>query len=137
MTLRLATATEADAGRIADIHMLAFGSNPLLLAHFPSPSVREDLRICIAQKALYDIRNSNIAVLIVRDQANEIISFAKWSLPVTSVEPHVEAPWIWPQGTNMLVLDEWTKKSEAAKSKTLGDAFCYRKKSIHSNWFDP
>ena len=56
----------SDAGRIADVHMAAFGSNALLLAQFPTPAVRDQLRDCIAKKAADDIQDPNIAVLVVR-----------------------------------------------------------------------
>jgi hypothetical protein len=126
MLLELMVATESDADRIADIHMAAFGTNVLLLAQFPTPAIRDQLRDCIAQKAADDIRDPNIAVNVVRDQ-DQIISFAKWSLPVAASETHVEAPWIWPEGTNLPVLDEWTEKAELAKQRILGDTPSYRK----------
>jgi len=68
-----------------------------------------------------------IAVLIVRDQSGEIISFAKWSLPSIDSETHVESPWTWPQETNFVYLNEWTEKIEAATRRILGGAPCCRK----------
>ena len=81
MVLPVEIALEADADRIADVHMAAFGSNALLRTQFPTPDVRTQLRDCIAAKAAADIRDPHIAVLVVRDQ-DQIVSFAKWSLPV-------------------------------------------------------
>jgi len=127
MSLTLSMATEADCHRIAAIHMAAFGANALLRAQFPTPLAREALRLCIAQKAIDDIRDPNIAVLIVRDQSEEIISFAKWSLPITHSEAYVESPWTWPQETNFACLKEWTEKIESATQKILGGAPCCRK----------
>ncbi|KAL8997419.1 MAG: hypothetical protein Q9169_003282 [Polycauliona sp. 2 TL-2023] len=95
MVWAVTAATANDADRIADIHMAAFGSNELLLAQFPDPDVRTQLRDCIARKAADDIRDPNIAVLVTRDQ-DKIVSFAKWSLPVAASESHVEAPWALP-----------------------------------------
>lgn len=126
MLLKLMAATESDADRIADIHMAVFGTNLLLFAQFPTRAIRDQLRDCIAQKAAHDIRDPNIAVKVVRDQ-DQVISFAKWSLPVAASETHVEAPWIWPEGSNLLVLDEWTEKAELAKQRILGDTPSYRK----------
>lgn len=128
MPLELTIATESDADRIADIHMAAFGTNLLLLAQFPTPAIRDQLRNCIVQKAADDIRDPNIAVPVVRDQ-DQIVSFAKWSLPVSASETYEEALWIWPEGTNLLVLDEWTKRAEVAKQKVLGDSPSYCKLS--------
>lgn len=126
MTLTLSPANESDADRIATIHMAAFGANLLLRAQFPTAAIRDELRTCIAEKALADIRDAKTAVLVIRDNQNEIISFAKWSLPVFESEIYVETPWRWPEGTNLAVLDEWTKKVEAAEKKVLGGGPCYR-----------
>ena len=126
MALELSVALESDADRIAAVHMAAFGSNALLQAQFPTAAIRRQLEICIAKKALDDINDPKTAVLVVRHQ-NEVISFAKWSLPVLNSEPYVEPPWQWPEGTDYAVLDPWTERVEAAKQKVLGDAPHYRK----------
>ncbi|KAL8853524.1 MAG: hypothetical protein Q9221_001683 [Calogaya cf. arnoldii] len=125
MSWAVSSAADADADTIADVHMAAFGSNALLLAQFPTPDVRIQLRDCIAKKAADDIRDPKIAVLVVRDQ-DKIVSFAKWSLPVTAPETHVEAPWVWPDGTNLPVLHDWTEKIEEAQQRVLGDRSSYR-----------
>ncbi|KAI0100521.1 putative GNAT family acetyltransferase [Nemania sp. FL0031] len=67
MPFKLDSAVPADAGRIADIHMDAFASNGMLLAQFSTPKIREGLREAIRQKALADIEDSKITVLVVRD----------------------------------------------------------------------
>lgn len=123
--------------------MAAFGRNPLLLAQFPTPETRHQLRSCIAEKAVNDIRDPNIIVLVVRDQEDRVVSFAKWSLPVSAKAAAmglgVEAPWVWPEGTNFGVLDVWTDMAEGAKRKALGDrpaysklSFCFRPKASYS-----
>lgn len=135
MPLHVSLALETDASRIAAIHMAAFGTNAMLLAQFPTPAIREKLQTCIAAKALADIRDPKISVLVVRDDdkshndetRDEVISFAKWSLPVLEGETYVEAPWLWPEGTNWRVLDQWTSVVESAKERVLGDEACYRK----------
>ena len=124
MNPQVTMAGESDADRIADVHMAAFGSNALLCAQFPTPAVRDRLRDCIARKALDDIRDPNIAVLVVRDQ-DRVMSFAKWSLPVAASETYVETPWIWPEGTNFPVLNEWTEKAEQAYLRILGESTSY------------
>jgi len=125
MALEPTFATESDASRIAEIHMAAFGSNPLFLAQFPSPAIRDQLRSRIAQKAADDIRDPHIAVLVVRDQ-NRVVSFAKWSLPVEASAIYVEAPWVWPEGTDIAVLEQWTEIVEGAKQRALGGLPAYR-----------
>ena len=130
MVLRLCEASASDASRIADIHMAAFGSNVMLQAQFPTPAIRNELRKCIAEKAVADINDSETAVLVVRDDGDEeIISFAKWALPVSPAEEayYTEPPWRWPEGTNRAILERWTGKVDAAQKKILGDAPCYRK----------
>ncbi|MCJ1475547.1 hypothetical protein MMC13_004210 [Lambiella insularis] len=124
MVLKLSVAAERDASRIAAIHMAAFGFNQLLQAQFPTAAIRDKLQISIADKALKDIQDPKTAVLVVRDQ-DDIISFAKWSLPVLESDSYIEPPWIWPEGTNHAVLDEWTEKVEAAKKKLLGQIPCF------------
>ncbi|KAI4212494.1 MAG: hypothetical protein LQ351_004746 [Letrouitia transgressa] len=105
--------------------MAAFAANGMLLAQFPSPVVRERLRNSIAGKAANDIRDPHIAVLLVKDAElnDETISFAKWSLPSSTSEN--EAPWIWPEGTRLDILDHWTEKVEGAKGNVLKDETCY------------
>ena len=125
-TLNVFDATESDADAIAAIHMAAFGSNALLLAQFPTSAIRDELQTCIAEKAAADIRDPKVAVLVVRDQ-DRIISFAKWHLPVKSSEEYSETPWRWPKGSNLAILDTWTKKVESAEESHVGDTPCYRK----------
>ncbi len=134
MPLHLSPALETDAPRIAAIHMAAFGTNAMLLAQFPTPTVRAKLQTRIAAKALADIRDPNIAVLVVRDDDendngngdDEVVSFAKWSLPVREGEADVEAPWVWPEGTDLAVLDGWSGVVEGAKGRVVGEGACYR-----------
>ena len=113
--------------------MAAFGTNAMLLAQFPHPTVREKLQTCIAAKALADIADPNIAVLVVRndvDGADEVISFAKWNLPARRGEVCVEAPWLWPEGTDKGVLEEWSGIMEEAKGRVLGEEDCYRESDL-------
>ncbi|KAI1651643.1 putative GNAT family acetyltransferase [Daldinia loculata] len=143
----LSVAELADAARIAEIHMTAFGSNAMLLAQFPTPAVRNALKKSIEMKALADIDDPKTTVLVVRDSSLElhssntisadneqthehrkeqVIAFAKWAHPVRLDEDYIEPPWIWPTGTNLGILNDWAKKTEAAQSRALGDTPCYR-----------
>lgn len=86
MVLQVHLATAADVERIADIHLAAFDSNPLLHVQFPSPSsvaalksiLCNDMRGCVQQG-----ETSGKVVLVVKNSNAEdmIISFAKWDLP--------------------------------------------------------
>ncbi|KAJ8108974.1 hypothetical protein ONZ43_g6265 [Nemania bipapillata] len=162
MPLKLYPALPADADRISEIHMAAFASNAMLLAQFPTREVREGLKESIRLKALADIEDRNITVLVVRDapldsdapdmtgaeddgrchhkveevlkapnseqaQSGKVIAFAKWSHPIGKNEEYEETPWVWPAGTNMQVLESWSKATEEAQDQAMGDLLCYRK----------
>ncbi|KAI1382924.1 putative GNAT family acetyltransferase [Hypoxylon trugodes] len=148
MPLILCAAKHADAIRISDIHMAAFGSNAMLITQFPTAAVRDALRKSIELKARADIDDPKTTVLVVRDCASEyisnnselagtepnlqrqangkVIAFAKWAHPVLTNEDYTEPPWIWPTGTDFKILDGWTRKSEEAQFRAIGDAPCYR-----------
>ncbi|KAI1110090.1 putative GNAT family acetyltransferase [Nemania sp. NC0429] len=154
MPLKLYPAVPADAIRISEIHMAAFASNAMLLAQFRTPEVREGLRESVRLKALADISDPRITVLVVRDislgpdapsgttsqsngiilgepkteeaQAGRVIAFAKWSHPVSKNEDYEETPWIWPPGTNMEILESWGKVTEEMQGQAVGDEPCYR-----------
>lgn len=124
MTLALFSAEEADAGRIADIHMAAFGTNLMLQAQFPTPSVRDKLLASLVEKVINEIRDPKWAILIVRDE-KEIVSFAKWRRPIFKSEVYVESPWNWPDGTRLDVLEKWTKIVDDASEEVLRGKPCY------------
>ena len=149
MPLHLAIAQRADASRIAEIHMAAFGTNAMLRAQFPTAGLREGVRGAVEIKALADIEDAKTTVLVVRDvpesdddgPKNEedgdglledaggpVVAFAKWSHPVPEGgdEEYVEPPWVWPEGTNWDVLEGWARKSEEVQERALGRMPCYR-----------
>lgn len=55
-----------------------------------------------------------------------VIAFAKWSHPVTPGENYVEPPWVWPEGTDLDILEAWTVKVDEAARSSVGDAPYYR-----------
>ncbi|KAL2755410.1 hypothetical protein ACRALDRAFT_2105797 [Sodiomyces alcalophilus JCM 7366] len=133
MSLQRVNATPADAEKIAEIHMAAFGANGMLRAQFPTPSVRAALKETIRAKAIADIQDPKITVLVVRDSdvrephnGSRIIAFAKWSHPVLRDENYTETPWVWPEGTDHAVSATWTSKMEEAQERVRGDRPCYR-----------
>ena len=126
--LLLTPALASDADSIASVHMAAFGSNAMLLAQFPTAAARHDLERCIAEKALADIQDSMMRVLVVRD-LDKVISFAKWHLPIRSLE-YEESPWHWPPETNRAVLNSWIERVEATKLKVLGHTPYYGKSQL-------
>lgn len=152
MSLTLGFAEHEDASRIAEIHMAAFISNEMLLAQFPTPAVRDALKKSIELKALADMDDSKTTVLVVRcpsaedvseDAAEQgrieqgrshcdhrprgkVIAFAKWANPVSTEDNYTEPPWIWPAGTDLKILQDWTEVTEQAQMRAVGDAPCYR-----------
>lgn len=135
MPLKLDLATPADAPRIAEIHMAAFGPNAMLRAQFPSPQVRRALQGCIEHKALVDIDDPKTTVLVVRDIRDDeaqqekvppAVAFAKWSHPIGQDENYTEPPWVWPEGTDMGVLNAWTDTTEGAEDRIMAGNPCYR-----------
>ncbi|PGH01464.1 hypothetical protein AJ79_07902 [Helicocarpus griseus UAMH5409] len=124
MTLCLSFAEECDVYRIAEVHLASFGSNMMLQAQFPTAAIREGLRTSLIEKATEEIRYPQWAILVVRDQ-NEIISFAKWKRPVFDTDAYLEAPWRWPEGTKMEVLDTWTSKVDDVSRRVFGSTPCY------------
>jgi hypothetical protein len=127
--LTLSEASEDDAARIADIHMAAFGTNLMLLAQFPTPASRDELRVTLREKAVDEIRDPQWTVLVVCDDTGKIISFAKWKRPVpeSELDRYIEKPWKWPTETRFDILEEWTSKVEEAGNMLLGTTPCYCK----------
>ncbi|OHE96031.1 hypothetical protein CORC01_08724 [Colletotrichum orchidophilum] len=112
--------------------MAAFGPNAMLHAQFPTPIIRQELQKSIENKALADIDDSKTTVLVVtgskdkEKNADIVIAFAKWSHPVLPGEDYMEPAWVWPEGTDLKVLEAWTAKAAEAESRSIGDAPCYR-----------
>ncbi|KAI9150012.1 hypothetical protein HJFPF1_09762 [Paramyrothecium foliicola] len=128
--LRMRVATRADATRIAEIHMAAFGPYAMLHAQFPSPRIREKLLVSVENKALADIDDPKTTVLVVsssgEDNADSVIDFAKWLHPVHPSDHYVQSPWAWPDGTDLDTLGAWTARAAEAESRAVPDARCYR-----------
>ncbi|KKZ62800.1 hypothetical protein EMCG_02843 [[Emmonsia] crescens] len=124
MPLTLSYAQECDVGHIANIHLASFGENMMLQAQFPTPALVAGLRISLMEKAREEIRDPQWEVLVAQDQ-DEIISFAKWKRPVLDTDSYVEVPWRWPEGTRMDILNEWTRRVEDVSSRVIGSTPCY------------
>lgn len=116
----------SDAPRIADIHLAAFQHNDMLLAQFPTESVRRGLWSSVVDKTVAEMLDPQWRVMVVKDENQDLISFAKWCLPVPESVDYNEQPWEWPDGTNLDVLEKWTARVEAAGDEVLGTTPCYR-----------
>ncbi|KAF2268897.1 putative GNAT family acetyltransferase [Lojkania enalia] len=133
--------------------MAAFESNTMLRAQFPTATVREALKHSIEKKAYADILDPQITVLVVKDvsvkafmeheadqrqpkqavdalgdadHAPRIVSFAKWTHPVGIEDEYEELAWIWPEGTDMKILEDWTKQTQETAKKVLGSEPAYK-----------
>ena len=80
----------------------------------------------LVDKAVAEMQDPQWEILVVKDEAGKIISFAKWCLPIPEGVDYEEAPWHWPEGFNSTVLDAWTAKIEEATGAVLGTKPCYR-----------
>ena len=90
--------------------MAAFANNAMLKAQFPTAPAREGLRKTVEDKARADIIDPKATVMLVRDDElpdDEIIAFAKYSHPSASEEDDSEPGRVWPDGTDLDVLNGW------------------------------
>jgi hypothetical protein len=106
MAFQLASAQPHDVARIAQIHMDAFGTNALIQAIYPTNAVREGLTHAVVVKALADIQDPHITVLVVRyiedprapvdrssrSRISPIVGFAKWAHPVPLDDEYIPTP---------------------------------------------
>jgi hypothetical protein len=135
MVLELGTAIAADADEIASLHLLAFDSNVLLHAQFPTAASLKGLHAFLSQSSVQDMQDPGKAMMVMRDsETGRIISFAKWDLPGPAKQhPDVE----WPEGCQQRFLDEYHQKAEAAKQRVVGDTPCYCESFIFLSAFTP
>ncbi|KAH1488330.1 hypothetical protein KXW88_006898 [Aspergillus fumigatus] len=106
--------------------MAAFHTNGMLLAQFPTPAVRKGLWMSLVDKVVKEIRDPQWEVLVAREADDRVVSFAKWCLPLSESTVYEEEPWVWPEGTNMAILNAWVKKVEQAAKEIMGKTPCYR-----------
>lgn len=139
MGLWCAAAEPKDAACFAEIHMAAFGPNAILQAQSPTAEVRFALQRTIMVKALADIRDPNIAVLVVQklepmksngdesavSATEKVIGFAKWSHPTNQDSDYEETPWNWPDETALDVLSRWSQATEKAQDAAIKSDPCY------------
>jgi hypothetical protein len=146
MTISMRQAIPDDAARIAEIHMAAFSSNAMLHAMFPTDDARLNLQKSMELKTVTEIKGSSSTVLVVQENhqelarsqgshgtrptKGEIISFAKWSLPTYIDDKQDPDPWVWPEGTNLEVVNAWGKKMEEVQARHVGSMPCYRKSKL-------
>lgn len=105
----------------------------MLHAQFPTQETRHALRDSLIEKAVAEISDPFSSIMVVRDSSesskssdspakeeDEIISFAKWGLPVPVGVEYKEPEWNWPVGTEMGVLGAWSRRVEEVTAGVLG-----------------
>ncbi|KUI69319.1 Mycothiol acetyltransferase [Cytospora mali] len=127
-SLEMLVPSEADVGRIAEIHLAAMNSNILLHAQFPTSQALQNLEPFLASLTISQLKDPKVGVLVARHpQLHDIISFIKWDLPV--LEGHFEEgiqDFKWSDGCCQKYLDEYAFLAEQAKQRAIGDLLCYR-----------
>lgn len=129
-SLRVCAPSASDAARIADIHLAAMNSNPLLHAQFPTPSSLARLRDYLEAYTTRELEDRTKGVLVARlNDTNEIISFAKWDCPshaADATNEKLETGDIKDiEGCNSLYLERYAATAVVAKERYFGDGKCY------------
>ncbi|KAK0659175.1 hypothetical protein QBC41DRAFT_308014 [Cercophora samala] len=120
--------SEADARRIAEIHISAMDSNPLLHAQFPTPEGLQALHRFLEAETLDEIRDPVSGVLVARDgPAGPVTGFVKWTSPSHPQDVKLEkGDIVHLEACCRRFLDEYASLAEQAKERSVGDKPCYR-----------
>lgn len=120
---------QADAPRIAEIHLAAMDPNPLLHAQFPTPNSIAKLRDFLEADTASRLRDPASGVLIARDpETGTIAAFAKWDSPSHPEDAKLESGDLkYLEGCRREFLDRYAARAAEAKSRSFGDKPCYRK----------
>lgn len=120
---------EADAPRIAEIHLAAMGSNPLLHAQFPTPDSLGQLRRFLEAYTASQLRDAASGVLVAREADTGLIAaFAKWDSPSHPEDGKLESGDIrYVEGCRPEFLDGYASLAEEARQRSFGDRPCYRR----------
>ncbi|KAL2150798.1 hypothetical protein VTH82DRAFT_7361 [Thermothelomyces myriococcoides] len=118
---------EADASRMAEIHIAAMDANPLLHAQCPTPESLRSLQRFLEAYYAEQLRDPSSGVLIARDPGTGVISgFAKWNSPSHPEKVKLESgsPTA-VEGCQRKFLDRYVELAEKAKRRCFGDQPCY------------
>ncbi|KAK4171845.1 hypothetical protein QBC36DRAFT_198413 [Triangularia setosa] len=120
--------SEADAGRIAEIHIAAMDPNSLLHAQFPTPESLRELHRFLEAETLDEIRDAASGVLVSREgPAGPVTGFVKWASPSHPQDVKLErGDIVHLEGCCRRFLDEYASLAEQAKERWFGDKPCYR-----------
>ncbi|KAK4103216.1 hypothetical protein N658DRAFT_422129 [Parathielavia hyrcaniae] len=119
---------ESDAPRIAEIHLAAMDSNPLLHVQFPTPKSLKALQRFLSTHTAEELRDPTSGVLVARDPGTGlIVAFAKWDSPSHPGSTKLESGDLRNlEGCRREYLDRYASLAEEAKATCFGDRPCYR-----------
>ncbi|KAK6811647.1 hypothetical protein RU639_012584 [Aspergillus parasiticus] len=124
MPLILTETQEADAPRIAEIHMAAFHDNAMLLAQFPTSAIHAELFNTLVQKARDEVRDPQWTVLVVHDEPG-FQPQQQGTAEDGSGVGQGPRPAVWPAGTRFDILEDWTRRVKSVTSRVVGTRPCY------------
>lgn len=118
---------EADAPRIAEIHLAAMDANPLLHAQFPARDSLTALRRFMEDYALEQLRNPTTGFLVARDPETDVVAgFVKWDSPSHPADGKLESGDLrYLEGCRREFLDGYASLAEEAKKRCFGEQACY------------
>ncbi|KAL2132924.1 hypothetical protein VTI74DRAFT_3145 [Chaetomium olivicolor] len=115
----------SDAGRIAEIHLAAMHSNPLLHAQFPSPASRQALQRFLEAHTAAQLGNSPASgVLVAQDSvAGAIAGFVKWESPRhPALDGKLESGGVGElEGCKREFLERYVRAAEEARERCFGE----------------
>ncbi|KAL2016842.1 hypothetical protein VTK56DRAFT_2917 [Thermocarpiscus australiensis] len=117
-----------DAARIAEIHLAAMDSNPLLHAQFPTWESLKALEHYLEAYTADQLRDPPSGVLVARDpKSGVIVAFAKWDSPSHPEDVKLESGDLrYLQGCRREFLDGYASLAAEAQKRSFGDLPCYR-----------
>ncbi|KAL2197858.1 hypothetical protein P885DRAFT_68073 [Corynascus similis CBS 632.67] len=118
---------DADAPRIAEIHLAAMDANPLLHAQFPAPESLKSLQRFLEVNTVEQLRDPSTGVLVARDPETGIIAgFVKWSSPSHPEKTKLESGDLRDlKGCRPEFLECYVSLAEEAKKRCFGNQPCY------------
>jgi len=124
----IARPSQADADRIAEIHLAAMDTNPLLHAQFPTPESLAAAKAFLTSYTASQLDNATSGVLVARErESGTIVSFAKWDSPSHPEDVKLESGDLHEvQGCRREFMDTYVALAEQAKKRSFGDKACYR-----------
>lgn len=117
-----------DAGRIAEIHIVAMDSNSLLHAQFPTPDSIKAVTSFLEAETADVIRDPATGILVAQDpETGKVAGFVRWTSPSHPEDIKLESGDLqYLEGCRREFLNEYTSVAEAAKERSVGDKPCYR-----------